>query len=381
MNGALVSVPDATLAVRHAEPDGAVLEFAGQWLSQRGLPEPSGALSELQAATVNHLAFDARQVTAWDSGLVTFVLKVLGEMTARGVAADRAGLPDGVRRLIAMAEAVPERQTGRTDARPPWLARIGSGAIASARAVTVGFAFLGESLLALGALVRRRARFRISDLTLVMQECGPRALGIVGLISFLIGLILAFVGAIQLQQFGASIFVANLVAIAMTREIGGIMTAIVMAGRTGAAFAAQLGTMNTNQEIDALSTMGISPMEFLVLPRMLALILMMPLLTIYADLMGILGGAVVGMSMLGLGSVEYFEQTRGAVSLTSFFIGVTKSAVFGVLVALVGCLRGMQSGRSAAAVGLAATSAVVTSIVLIIVIDGIFAVVLNVLHL
>jgi ABC transport permease subunit len=189
------------------------------------------------------------------------------------------------------------------------------------------------------------------DLLTVIQDCGPRALGIVSLISFLIGLILGFVGAVQLQQFGASIFVANLVAIAMTREIGCIMTAIVMAGRTGAAFAAQLGTMNTNQEIDALSTMGISPMEFLVLPRMLALILMMPLLTIYADLVGILGGAVVGVGMLGLGPVEYFEQTRGAVSLTDFFIGVGKSAVFGVLVALVGCLRGMQSGRSAAAVG------------------------------
>jgi L-2-hydroxyglutarate oxidase LhgO len=155
---------------------------------------------------------------------------------------------------------------------------------------------------------------------------------------------------------------------------------VLAAGAWTPYLAAQLGTMTTNQEIDALSTMGISPMEFLVLPRMLALILMMPLLTIYADLLGILGGAVVGLGMLGLGPTEYFEQTRGAVSVTDFFIGVSKSMVFGVLVALVGCLRGMQSGRSAAAVGLAATSAVVTSIVLIIVIDGIFAVVLNVLH-
>jgi phospholipid/cholesterol/gamma-HCH transport system permease protein len=236
-------------------------------------------------------------------------------------------------------------------------------------------------VLALGALVRGRARFRVGDLLVVIQDCGPRALGIVSLISFLIGLILGFVGAVQLEQFGASIYVANLVAVAMTREIGCIMTAIVMAGRTGAAFAAQLGTMTTNQEIDALSTMGISPMEFLVLPRMLALILMMPLLTIYADLLGILGGAVVGLGMLGLGTTEYYEQTRSAVSLTDFFIGVSKSTVFGILVALVGCLRGMQSGRSAAAVGLAATSAVVTSIVLIIVIDGLFAVILNVLHL
>jgi phospholipid/cholesterol/gamma-HCH transport system permease protein len=379
MNGASLSVSDATLAVRHPEPDGAVLEFAGHWLSQRGLPEASGALSELQAARVSHLAFDARQVAAWDSGLVTFVLKVLGETAARGVTADRAGLPDGVRRLIAMAEAVPEQQTGRTGAQPPWLARLGTTAIATARAVTVGLGFLGESLLALGALVRRRARFRRSDLFLIVRDCGPRALGIVSLISFLIGLILAFVGAVQLQQFGASIFVANLVAIAMTREIGCIMTAIVMAGRTGAAFAAQLGTMNTNQEIDALATMGISPTEFLVLPRMLALIAMMPLLTVYSDLVGILGGAVVGIGMLGLGPTEYFEQTRAAVHVSDFLIGITKSSVFGVVVALAGCLRGIQSGRSAAAVGLAATSAVVTSIVWLIVLDGIFAVILNVL--
>ena len=379
MNTASVAVPDATLAVRHPEPDGAVLEFAGHWLSQRGLPEPSGALNELQAARVSHVAFDVRQIAAWDSGLVTFVLKLLGDLATRGVAADREGLPDGVRRLIAMAEAVPERQTGRSDARPPWLARLGTNAIATAGAVTVGLGFLGESLFALGALIRRRARFRVSDLLMVVQECGPRALGIVSLISFLIGLILAFVGAVQLQQFGASIFVANLVAIAMTREIGCIMTAIVMAGRTGAAFAAQLGTMNTNQEIDALSTMGISPMEFLVLPRMLALIAMMPLLTVYSDLVGILGGAVVGLGMLGLSSTEYFEQTRAAVHVSDFLIGIVKSSVFGVVVALAGCLRGMQSGRSAAAVGLAATSAVVTSIVWLIVLDGIFAVILNVL--
>ena len=354
-------------------------EFAGAWLSECGLPERVDALDELRSGAVRHVAFASDRITAWDSGLVTFVLKLLGEVAALGVAADRAGLPDGVQRLVALAEAVPERQTGRTGERPPWLARIGASTIATATALATELTFLGESLLALAALLRGRARFRVSDLFLVIQDCGPRALGIVTLISFLIGLILAFVGAVQLQQFGASIFVANLVAIAMTREIGCIMTAIVMSGRTGAAFAAQLGTMNTNQEIDALSTLGISPMEFLVLPRMLALIGMMPLLTVYSDLVGILGGAVVGIGMLGLGPIQYLEQTRDAVHVSDFLIGIAKSAVFGVVVALAGCLRGMQSGRSAAAVGLAATSAVVTSIVFLIVLDGMFAVILNVL--
>jgi phospholipid/cholesterol/gamma-HCH transport system permease protein len=371
-----------TLHVAHPTPPTACVRLAGVWRKADALPDPTDVWREIEAGPpVHRLTFEASGVTEWDSGLVTFAVKLLEEARARGVESDRAGLPEGAQRLLHLAEAVPERETRRAQERPPWLARIGAWATSAWAGTASGLAFLGEGILAFGALLRGRARFRMSDLLVVIQDCGPRALGIVGLISFLIGLILGFVGAVQLEQFGASIFVANLVAIAMTREIGCIMTSIVMAGRTGAAFAAQLGTMNTNQEIDALSTMGISPTEFLVLPRMLALILMMPLLTVYADFVGIVGGAVVGIGMLGLGSTEYFEQTRAAVNLTSFFVGVSKSVVFGILVALVGCLRGMQSGRSAAAVGEAATSAVVTSIVLIIVMDGVFAVMLNVLGL
>jgi len=380
--GASAALRPWTLRVEHPAPDVANVVLSGTWRKEDRGPDPAEVWREIQASSpVRRLTFDTSGVTDWDSSLVTFARQVLGEARAHGIDGDRAGLPAGAQRLLHLAEAVPERQTGRASSRPGWLVRIGARATARWTEARAGLAFLGEGIEALGTLLRGRARFRWIDLITVIQECGPRALGIVSLISFLIGLILAFVGAVQLQQFGASIYVANLVAVAMTREIGCIMTAIVMAGRTGAAFAAQLGTMTTNQEIDALSTMGISPMEFLVLPRMLALILMMPLLTIYADLVGILGGAVVGLGMLGLGATEYFEQTRGALGLTSFFIGVGKSVVFGVLVALVGCLRGMQSGRSAEAVGLAATSAVVTSIVFIIVVDGIFAVILNVLKL
>jgi phospholipid/cholesterol/gamma-HCH transport system permease protein len=371
-----------TLDVDHPTAQVARVELAGVWRNENRLPDPDEIWGKIRTGSgIDRLTFDTSRVTDWDSGLVTFAIKVLQEARTRGVVGDQAGLPDGAQRLLRLAQAVPERQTGRSQPQPAWLARIGGRATAAWAASEAGLAFLGEGVLALGTLLRGRARFRMIDLLTVIQDCGPRALGIVSLISFLIGLILGFVGAVQLEQFGASIYVANLVAVAMTREIGCIMTAIVMAGRTGAAFAAQLGTMTTNQEIDALSTMGISPMEFLVLPRMVALIFMMPLLTIYADLVGILGGGVVGVGMLGLGPTEYFEQTRSALGLTSFFIGVSKSVVFGVLVALVGCLRGMQSGRSAAAVGLAATSAVVTSIVLIIVVDGIFAVILNALAL
>jgi phospholipid/cholesterol/gamma-HCH transport system permease protein len=199
------------------------------------------------------------------------------------------------------------------------------------------------------------------------------------LISFLVGLILAFVGAIQLQQFGASIYVADLVGIAMVREMGAMMTAIVMAGRTGASYAAQLGSMKVSQEIDALTTMGISPLEFLVLPRMIALALMMPLLCLYSDLMGIVGGAAVGVSMLDLSARVYFQETFHAVALGDLAGGIFKASVYGLLIALSGCLRGMQTGNSSSAVGESTTAAVVTSIVFIISACGMFAVLFYIL--
>jgi phospholipid/cholesterol/gamma-HCH transport system permease protein len=207
------------------------------------------------------------------------------------------------------------------------------------------------------------------------QECGAQALPIVTLICFLVGAILAFIGAVQLGKFGAQIYVADLVALAMALEMGAMMTAIIMAGRTGAAFAAQLGTMTVNEEIDALTTLGLSPMEFLVVPRMLALVTMMPLLTLYGNLLGILGGGLIGLTVLNISPTEYFHETRAALTLGAFAQGLIKSGVYGMLVALAGCLRGMQCGRSAAAVGQAATSAVVTGIVCIITASAVLTVI------
>ena len=224
-----------------------------------------------------------------------------------------------------------------------------------------------------------KARFRRSDFVLVIQEVGVQALPIVSLISFLVGLILAFVGAIQLRAFGAQIYVADLVGIAMTREMGAIMTGIIMAGRTGASFAAQLGTMVVNEEVDSLETLGISPAEFLVLPRVLAMVLMMPLLCVYADLMGILGGLVVAVSMLDISLTEYYNQTVEALRLTDVWIGVFMGAVFGIIVAQAGCMRGLKCGRSSSAVGTVTTSAVVTGIVSIIIATAIITVICDVL--
>jgi phospholipid/cholesterol/gamma-HCH transport system permease protein len=345
-----------------------------------GLPSTSEIETELRREPPpRRIAFDTAGVTAWDTGLLTIVNKVLDESASERIEVDRAGLPEGVRRLLALAAAVPERETGRATAREPWLARVGAFAIGLGAGATDMLRFIGGAVLALLAFARGRARFQMSDLALIIQDCGPKALPIVTLISFLVGLILAFVGAVQLRQFGAQIYVADLVGIAMATEMGAMMTAIIMAGRTGAAFAAQLGTMQVNEEIDALTTMGISPMEFLVLPRMLALVMMVPLLTLYADLLGILGGTLVGSTMLGLTPTQYINETIAALSVTDFVKGLVKGTVFGVLVAIAGCLRGMQCGRSSAAVGLAATSAVVTGIVFIIVFDAILTVVYSVL--
>jgi phospholipid/cholesterol/gamma-HCH transport system permease protein len=239
--------------------------------------------------------------------------------------------------------------------------------------------FIGDAFIAFLRLLRGKARYRPSELFVIIQDCGAKAFPIVSLISLLVGLILAFIGAIQLKMFGAQIYIADLVGIGMVRVMGAVMTGIIMAGRTGAAFAAHIGTMQVNEEIDALETMGISPMEFLVLPRMLALTLMMPLLCLYSDLMGILGGMIVGVGMMDLTAMEYFMETKKAVSVGNLWIGLFQSVVFGILVSLSGCLRGMQCGRSASSVGDAGTSAVVTGIVSIVVATAIITFVCQVL--
>jgi phospholipid/cholesterol/gamma-HCH transport system permease protein len=353
-----------------------VLRVSGSWRMHDHLPSRMEIEHGMSAAgNARVLAFDTRGIETWDSGFVVFVLQVLEASRGLHLAEDLAGLPVGVRKLLELAAAVPERETGRGAPPAPLLARLGTAAARAAGAAREMITFLGEACLALGRFATGRARFRRADLMVTIQEAGPEALGIVSLISFLVGLILAYVGAVQLRRFGAEIYVADLVGIAMARQMGAIMTGIIMAGRTGAAYAAQLGTMRVNEEIDAVQTMGISPVEFLVLPRMLGLIVMMPLLTVYADIVGILGGALVGTGMLKVGFLPYWHRTWVAVDLSDFAVGLISASVFGVLVAIAGCLRGMQSGRSSAAVGLAATSAVVTGIVFIVIADAILTVI------
>jgi len=291
-------------------------------------------------------------------------------------------LPDGLAKLIALSEAVPEKEdAARKAVKTPFLQRVGESGLEVWLGGKAMLSFMGESVVALLKMLRGRARFRGSDTLMIIQQTGPEALGIVALINFLIGMILAFVGATELAQFGASVYTADLVAVASVREMACIMTGIIICGRTGAAFAAQLGTMKVNQEIEAFQTFGISPFEFLVLPRMVALILMMPLLCVFGDLIAIGGGFLVSTLMLDVSPMLYLDRTIESIHLSTFLLGVFKGGFFGVMVALTGCLRGMQCGTNAAAVGQATTSAVVTGITWIIASDGIFAVICNALHI
>lgn len=369
------------LELRTGDDGALVLGLSGNWRIGQGL----ASISEIEALLdsgprIRSVRAADQGLEGWDSSLVSYLLKVGDLCRSRNLEFDGGGLPAGVLRLLKLARAVPVKADAARGGGGNSLAvRVGRSVLDGWRGMDQAITFLGEIVLALGRMMIGKARFRRVDFLQALQDAGAASLPIVTIVSLLIGLTVAFVGAIQLRQFGADIYVANLVGLAMTREMAALMTGIVLAGRIGAAYAAQLGTMQGNEEIDALSTIGISPIDFLVLPRVLALALMMPLLFVYSCFLGMLGGYIVGTTMLGLSGGAYITQTENGVHMIHFWVGFSKSVVFGMLVAFAGTLRGMQAGRSAQAVGLAATSAVVTSIVLIIVVDAIFAVVTNLL--
>jgi phospholipid/cholesterol/gamma-HCH transport system permease protein len=363
------AVPQAAVEYSRPAADCLLVRLSGGWTLKDGIPATDEFNRQIAAPpALRHLRFDGRRITRWDSSLLAFLTRITGQARQRDVAPDLDGLPDGVRRLMNLAAAVPPKQdTGRDKAQAPLLARIGAATLEFLHGAPDMTRFLGEVVLSLGRLMRGKAQFRGTDLLLIIQDVGPQALPIVSLISFLVGLIVAYMGAVQLAQFGAQIYIANLVGIGMVREMGALMTGVIMAGRTGAAFAAQLGTMQVNEEIDAFRTLGISPMDFLVMPRMLALILVMPLLTLYSDLVGMLAGLFVAATTFDIGSFEYYHQTIHALNLRHFAVGISMGTTYGILIAFAGCLRGMQCGRSAQAVGEATTSAVVTSILFIVI--------------
>ncbi|MFN2366520.1 MAG: MlaE family ABC transporter permease [Desulfurivibrionaceae bacterium] len=340
------------------------VSFTGRWCLDQDLPSVEILRPEL-SGRLKRLTFRT-DLADWDTGFPAFLFNLIRLGADQGIEVEQDGLPEGVRHLLDLASAGSEQKSVRhAGGRENLLARTGAATRIFFSGGPAMLSFLGEIILGLGRLLSGRAQFRRRDLWLEIEVVGPRALLIVSVISFLVGMILAYLGADQLRLFGAQIFIADLVGIGMVREIGALMTGVIIAGRSGSAFAAQLGTMQVNEEIDALRTLGISPIEFLVLPRVLALILMMPLLTLYSAFIGMLAGLLISTTIFDIGMFEYYNQTVRILELKYFMVGLIKGGVYGALIAFAGCLRGMQCGRSAVAVGEAATSAVVTSILLI----------------
>lgn len=348
------------------------LSFEGDWTVEQDCPAFTQLAASLADAAPGALTCEAESLADWDSALPSFLLQCHRYCQEQEIDFDTSALPEGAQRLLKVATAVKPIQRP-AETRPTLAERLDprAGLAKITDTIEEHLAFIGEGTIALARLATGRANTRRSDFVNFIYQAGPDAFGIITLTSFLVGMILAYLGAAQLAQFGAQIYVANLVTVGMLREMGALMTAVVMAGRTGAAYAAQLGTMQTQEEIDAIVTLGISPVEFLVLPRMVALVVIMPLLVLYANMIGIFGGAIVAAGM-DVTLIQFGQQMKDAIEFNHLWTGLLKSVVFGILIAMAGCRAGIQCGRSSAAVGEAATNAVVTSIVYLIVADAAF---------
>ncbi|SEH30823.1 phospholipid/cholesterol/gamma-HCH transport system permease protein [Magnetospirillum fulvum] len=353
-----------------------MVTLSGDWIAcARGVEGDVAA--KILKSGAQAIVFQSDRLGQWDSALIATLSAVRDAARDRGVEFDQSGLPAPARKLLGLIED--SKPIPPPSPQPPLLERVGLWGLRVFDEATEAVALIGSTCLRGAAAIRGRSTMRGVDLLDCMKDAGAAALPIVTVINFLVGGILAFVGAVQLRRFGADIYVASMVGIAVVREMAALMTAIIMAGRTGGAYAASLATMQGNEEIDSLRTVGIPVFDYLVLPRVLALTAMMPILYLYGCAVGIFGGFVVSVLTLNLSPIVYVETTRIAVSGNQFMLGFAKSIAFGTLIAIAGCRVGLRAGRSSADIGRAATSAVVVSIIGIIVLDAVFALCANAL--
>ena len=347
----------------------ATIALSGDWISPSELPER--ILDEEYSA----ICIENAGIQKWNTALAVFLFKLSQECAVHSTKLDIKGIPEGAVRLLSLSMATTPKEFHKEQSSISFFEALGYSAKDLHDACEVGITFIGELLLSFWRLLKGRARMRWIDVWNEIIKAGPNALFIVCLIGFLMGLILAFIGSIPLKWFRAEVYVASLIGIGMLRLMAVVMTGTVMAGRTGASYAAELGTMQVNEEVDALESMGISPMEYLVLPRVIAMTLMMPLLCIFADIIGVLGGMMVGVLYMGLTVLEYWEQMVSTTRVNDLFVGLFTSVVFAILIAICGCLRGLRCGRSSASVGKATTSAMVSSLVCLIIATAIITVI------
>lgn len=348
----------------------------GAWIVQ-GIAQLEHRLEDISRLVEKELVIDGAAITALDTSGAWLLHRTIREFEQSGRKITINGLrPEfsALMQLIAYCATVPEISQ---PSAPDWLARIGRLSWQTLHGVSGMLAFIGECAIILLRSFIRPSRIRWRPIFHNLQTAGFNALPIVGMLSFLMGFVIAYQGADQLQRFGANIFIADLVGLSMLRELSPLLTAIIVAGRSGSAYAAQIGTMKVTEEIDALRTIGVGPIELLVLPKMLALIIALPLLTVFADVAGVFGGMLMARSKLDVTFDVFLDRLGDAVSLSSFMTGVGKAPVFAAIIALVGCYQGFQVGGSADSVGRQTTVSVVHSIFLVILADALFSVVFN----
>ena len=370
-----------SLDTRHSPESGTMtLIMTGRWDSDTTGTWWHHGQRMLAQSKPRRVVIDASGVSYCDGAGVAFLVDLQQWQARTGGDFAIQGLQEEFRRLLDIYGRISDRPTGRRREALSLVERVGEAAVRLWRDIHALMTFVGELALTLLRAARHPGLVRWRDAWLVAEQAGANALPIIALIGVLLGLILAFQSAIPMRRFGADIFVANLIGLGMLREMGPLITAIILAGRSGSAFAAELGTMKVREEIDALNTMGLEPVRFLVLPRVLAAVAMTPLLTVFANLFGLIGGAIV-MRSLGFPLITYVNQILSAVTVGDLLGGLVKSFAYGIVVAAIGCLRGLQAKTGASAVGQSTTSAVVSGIVLIAIVDGIFAVVFYALDL
>jgi phospholipid/cholesterol/gamma-HCH transport system permease protein len=354
------------------------LVLSGDWIARVDGVEATSP-GRVLGADVKSLSFETSGLGHWDSALIAFLFDLCATAKRGGAGVDEAGLPRSASRLLALMAASPPPAAATAPA--PVLDRIGRWGLSMLAQLDEGLALIGNLVLRGGLALRGKAAMPAGDLFATTYDAGLSALPIVTVVNLLVGGILAFIGATELRTLGAGIYVANLVGVGMVREMAALMTAVIMAGRTGGAYAASIAAMQAGDEIDALRAFGIPVFDYLVLPKVLALSGMMPILYLYGCAVGILGGLVVGAATLGVTPMSFYVHAREALSVTQLGIGLAKSFAFGVLIAVAACRIGLRAGREAADVGKAATSAVVAGIVGVIALDAVFDVCANVLKI
>lgn len=355
-----------------------IVNLQGHWNLKQGLSSIDKINFEIcKDQKPSKITLRLEGLLQWDTSLLTFLILLRDYCSTKKIEFNPNALPASLQKLLSLSKKRENTKLTESTSDESFLANVGNCTINLFKDLINILTFIGETTFAFVKLIGGRAQTRWVDFMYIVKQVGVDALPIVSLISLLTGIIMAYVGSVQLEKFGATIYIADLVGLAMVREMGAMMTGIIMAARTGAAYAATIGSMKVTEELDALKTTSISPIDFLVIPRVLALFLMMPLLVVYSNFMGIVGGFFIAVNAFELSFSEYYNETAHAITMTDISTGLYKSLAFGLLISTTGCLRGMQCGTDASSVGDATTSAVVTGITSIIIADSIFAVIFN----